>query len=120
MEVDPIPMVLHCPHCKKQHIDEGKWATKPHRTHACVDDAAGSGCGKPFTPSARRTFGVLYADIVPELRVVDKEEAGPWRVGRKLGRTVYCDEKFVALFDEPRMAKLIVDTMNGTWNGTPT
>lgn len=37
--------VLFCPACKKQHIDEGEWAVKPHHTHRCVDDAAGKGCG---------------------------------------------------------------------------
>lgn len=54
-----IPMILFCPHCRKQHVDEGKWATRPHRTHACVDDVAGKGCGKAFTPSTYRTVGVL-------------------------------------------------------------
>lgn len=59
----PIPVVLHCPSCKKQHVDEGKWATKPHRTHVCVTDAVGKGCGKPFTPSGHRTVGVLAKDL---------------------------------------------------------
>lgn len=55
----PIDVILHCPTCKKQHIDEGEWATRPHRTHQCVDDAAGKGCGMAFTPCAKRTFGVV-------------------------------------------------------------
>ncbi len=42
----------------------------------------------------------------------------PWRVGRTLGRTVYCNEKFVALFDDPKLAQLVVDKMNDDWNGT--
>ncbi len=58
-----IPIVLHCPHCHKQHLDEGIWATRPHRTHQCVDDAAGVGCQKAWTPSAHRTFGVRYTDL---------------------------------------------------------
>lgn len=62
-----VPVVLHCPHCRKQHVDEGAWATKPHRTHACVDDVAGKGCGKAFTPSAYRTVGVLAKDLVFEV-----------------------------------------------------
>lgn len=62
----PIPVVLHCPHCHKQHIDEGVWATRPHRTHQCVDDAAGYGCGKAFTPSGHRTFGVKQEQLVFE------------------------------------------------------
>ena len=63
MQASPIAVVLHCPHCKKQHVDEGIWATRPHRTHACVDDCMGKGCGKPFTPSAHRTFGVRVEDL---------------------------------------------------------
>lgn len=39
------PAILHCPRCRKQHIDEGEFATRVHRTHRCVDDAAGKGCG---------------------------------------------------------------------------
>ena len=26
---------LFCPRCKKQHVDEGVWATKPHHVHLC-------------------------------------------------------------------------------------
>lgn len=59
-----IPVVLFCPHCKLQHVDEGKWKTKPHRTHACVDNVLGKGCGKPFTPSAHRTVGVQQNELV--------------------------------------------------------
>jgi hypothetical protein len=63
-QAEVIPVVLHCPVCKKQHIDEGEWATRPHRTHACVDDAAGKGCGVAFTPSGHRTVGVLAKNLV--------------------------------------------------------
>lgn len=41
----------------------------------------------------------------------------PWRVGRKLRRTVYCSEKFVALFDDPGLAECVVNKMNDDWNG---
>lgn len=33
--VSPQPMTLFCPFCGMRHIDEGKWATTPHRTHQC-------------------------------------------------------------------------------------
>lgn len=39
---------LSCPHCQKPHVDEGVFAEKPHRTHRCVDDAAGKGCGSEW------------------------------------------------------------------------
>lgn len=35
-----------------------------------------------------------------------------WRVGRKLGRTLYCDEVFVGTIDTPEMAQAICDAMN--------
>lgn len=31
----PIPLVMYCP-AGHQHIDEGEWATKPHKTHRCT------------------------------------------------------------------------------------
>ena len=36
-----------------------------------------------------------------------------WRVGRKLGRTLYKDEVCVGMVDSPELAKAICDTMNG-------
>lgn len=30
-----VPMVLHCPRCEVQHLDEGEWETREHRTHQC-------------------------------------------------------------------------------------
>lgn len=50
--VRPEPMALRCPACDLLHIDEGEWATRPHRTHLC------SGCGHEWRPSERPTVGV--------------------------------------------------------------
>lgn len=34
---DPIPMLLFCPACGMQHIDEGRWAREiVHRSHLCA------------------------------------------------------------------------------------
>lgn len=53
---EPIPMVLHCPYCRAQHIDgwdKGvNWAERPHSTHLCLS------CHKTFKPSLRETIGV--------------------------------------------------------------
>lgn len=38
---DPIPMILNCPCCGERHIDEGDYATLPHKDHACQK------CGVP-------------------------------------------------------------------------
>lgn len=72
----PMPMVLWCPSCGSQHIDEGEWAVRKHKTHRCVDrtevieerDAEGNvvssastlhhGCGFEWTPSLIHTVGV--------------------------------------------------------------
>lgn len=44
-----------CPKCTKDHYDEGEWATRPHRTHRCVDDRAGKGCGHEWADAAPPT-----------------------------------------------------------------
>jgi hypothetical protein len=44
-----IPQLkMYCPNCGKQHLDEGIWATKPHMTHRCVDDATDRGCTREW------------------------------------------------------------------------
>lgn len=50
----PIPMVLVCPECGILHIDDGIWATKPHRTHRCQSPV----CGHEWRPAAVATVGV--------------------------------------------------------------
>lgn len=48
----PIPMLLWCPSCHRQHWDEGEWATKPHKTHLCAF------CGNEWRPADVATVGV--------------------------------------------------------------
>jgi len=54
--VGPIPMVLHCPRCGLQHIDEPEpakgWDNPPHRSHLC------HGCGAVWRPASVATTGV--------------------------------------------------------------
>lgn len=52
----PIPMVLHCPRCCQQHIDEATdtWNNPPHRSHACQTP----GCGTIWRPADIATEGV--------------------------------------------------------------
>ena len=60
----PVPIVLVCPLCETQHIDEGEWATtRHHKTHQCVDGPFGPGCGYQWRPCNRATVGVRYEDI---------------------------------------------------------
>ncbi len=48
----PVPLVLNCPRCHRQHIDEGEWATKPHRKHLCAK------CEHEWRPANIYTVGV--------------------------------------------------------------
>jgi hypothetical protein len=50
----PIPMVLHCPACGVQHIDQATddWPNPPHRSHLC------GSCGAIWRPCDLPTVGV--------------------------------------------------------------
>lgn len=50
----PIPMRLNCPECGELHIDEGRFATKVHHTHACQH------CGAVWRPAVVPTVGVRF------------------------------------------------------------
>lgn len=52
----PRPMLLTCPGkgCGERHVDEGKFVTKPHHTHACQH------CGHVWRPAAFCTVGVRF------------------------------------------------------------
>lgn len=49
-----IPMLLWCPECNSRHIDDGKFATEPHHTHACQQ------CGMVWRPAVVHTVGVQW------------------------------------------------------------
>ncbi len=57
-----IPMILYCPRCHKQHIDQPNpdkgWRNPPHATHQCQS------CGHEWRPCNLRTTGV---EQLPEL-----------------------------------------------------
>lgn len=50
----PVAMILTCPACDARHLDVGKWATKPHHTHAC------QACGVVWRPAVANTVGVQF------------------------------------------------------------
>lgn len=50
----PIPLILFCPICDARHIDEGSFASEPHKSHAC------QGCGFTWAPSNVPTVGVRF------------------------------------------------------------
>lgn len=51
---EPLAMVLHCPACGLQHVDEPtvEWSNPPHRSHLCL------GCGHIWRPADVATCGV--------------------------------------------------------------
>lgn len=51
-EHKPMALILFCPRCAVQHVDEGEWATRPHQTHLCVE------CGYEWRPALINTVGV--------------------------------------------------------------
>ncbi len=59
----PLPLVMYCP-AGHQHIDEGEWATRPHKTHQCqfkVTQLIGGHwglCGLEWRPADFPTVGV--------------------------------------------------------------
>jgi hypothetical protein len=62
----PVPMVLFCPN-GHAHVDEGEWATKPHKTHRCErrcyeahrgPDSGDKVCGLEWRPANFPTVGV--------------------------------------------------------------
>jgi hypothetical protein len=56
----PIPTMLRCPKCALTHVDEGEWATKPHRAHLCA------WCGHEWRPYDYPTVGVLFPPAAPD------------------------------------------------------
>lgn len=48
----PYPVQINCPKCDVLHIDEGEWATRPHKTRQC------QGCGHEWRPFEYPTVGV--------------------------------------------------------------
>lgn len=47
-----VPLALWCPKCSAPHVDEGEWATRPHKTHQCQS------CGHEWRPFDYPTTGV--------------------------------------------------------------
>lgn len=49
---EPVQLLLACPECGVQHVDEDEWAARYHHTHRCV------ACGNEWSPALRATVGV--------------------------------------------------------------
>lgn len=64
-----LTKTLRCPGCHKLHVDTGRtpeeaaWAQKPHRTHLCVDDSEGNGCGRQWSQSPSEVVAGVQAMV---------------------------------------------------------
>jgi hypothetical protein len=56
----PAPLTLHCPACHTLHVDEGEWATRPHKTHQCQN------CQHEWRPCDYPTVGVAPSALPAE------------------------------------------------------
>ncbi|HWT12277.1 MAG TPA: hypothetical protein VN231_05960 [Allosphingosinicella sp.] len=78
----PIPMVLHCPRCGLQHVDEPEpergWTDPPHRSHLC------HGCGCIWRPASVATCGVA--------RLVNEGSSDTWAPGDATLRELAAEE----------------------------
>lgn len=51
----PLELLVICPRCKEQHIDEGRFAVEPHKNHSCQS------CGLTFQVAAHHeSIGVQF------------------------------------------------------------
>ena len=53
----PEPLVLLCPECSTEHVDEDEWAKRPHSTHRCAF------CSYEWRPRSHHTVGVTTDDL---------------------------------------------------------
>lgn len=51
-----LELLIICPRCLKQHVDEGRFAKDPHKIHACQF------CGLGFVVSKQPSIGVQFFD----------------------------------------------------------
>ena len=54
--VKPLELLIICPRCLKQHVDEGRFAKDPHKIHSCQF------CGLGFVVSKQPSIGVQFFD----------------------------------------------------------
>lgn len=83
-------MLLWCPKCHAPHVDEGIWATRPHKTHLC----SSYGCGHTWRPANIPTVGVLDLpqDWLQAARArCNDATPGPWET-TELGTVSECPD----------------------------
>lgn len=93
-------------------------------------EAAGTalypGLSEPTPRGARGGFAAIAgkwpgdetdAEVAAALGESVPPKPAKWRVGRKVGRTVYREESLVGVMDTPELARLVVDAVSRTSGG---
>lgn len=94
-ESKPVPMSLECPQCKRQHIDRGSWATRPHKTHLCEY------CDAEWRPHEFATVGVAQmaqSESKAEMPLTEAETC-PHAFTRLVDGKEYCVRCLTLLHD---------------------
>ena len=60
----PIKMIIHCPKCNRQHVEDEQGSQKPHTTHTCLYPD----CLHVWRPANETTEGVqvLPTELAPK------------------------------------------------------
>lgn len=83
VDAAPVDMILHCPSCHLQHVDEPDertpdWTNPSHRSHLC------HGCGHIWRPADVPTNGVAAIKTKGK-----KDSAGTTKISERPGLTVW-------------------------------
>lgn len=84
-EPPPERLVLFCPKCGGQHVDQGEWAKRVHRTHLCEH------CGELWRPRPHTTVGVTAPPGWLAERDLQRSEDG-WNSFPSSTSTVVADQ----------------------------
>ncbi|HEX8414870.1 MAG TPA: hypothetical protein VF637_13435, partial [Sphingomicrobium sp.] len=108
---EPIPMILHCPTCHTQHIDEPdeytpEWDNPPHRSHLC------HACGCIWRPADVPTEGV--AQIATRGKA-DTKPADPTSVAGERYEAGFADGASAAVDPKLHHRAIMASVRLGYW-----
>lgn len=110
----------HPDRCVCQELETGRHAGTPHTHYSTAPYACARCACKAYEPallqSSSTTRGKAALGVSPVAPTFagegSEEPALSWRVGRKLGRTLYREDLCVGMVDTPELAADIVKRMN--------
>lgn len=111
MAMGSMAEICGCGHVRGQHLGRVRCAAVGCDCLMFVSASYSSWPDRPIEPLGG---GQICEDFTaPETGEVKVFTSEPWRVGRKVKRTIYAGEgRLVGLMDTPELAKLVVDAVN--------